>query len=347
MGIRRPVIQTWNKQMLQCREAAWALSTPGGKAPLILPGHSEETSHSCKEEIQGREEENQGVSTLVSQDARRLQTSQFSLLCSLAAAVGSSKKGNCRISLCCSDRKIKKGRLNYTFGNYWQWIWSSCHARNQQKDINLWISKHKLHELCSSKCYPSTAHWNHFGNACLQEVWILLCRKKSPESSGWAQIGSMFIQQGLWKEVPAPPWTLRSQEMLTGIFKLALEMLPAWFLEDSSWSSTLSAFLHLLLGREKWTAHALHLWQRIYNHEVHLHIWCFQLLHTCAGNQQFTHTGDRLQNVRTSCSFRLGELSHGHRIPSYVEPFLSVTWDETNIKPTRYVTVSTVKYLSW
>lgn len=199
MGIRRPVTQIWNQQMLQCKEAAQALGTLVGKATLILPGHSEETSHTCKKEIQGREEENQGVSTLVSQDAgKRLQILTIAWLCSLAPASGSSKKGNCRISLCCNDRKIKTGRLNYTFRNYWQWIWGSCHARNQQKDIKLWISKHELHELCSSRYYPSTAHWNHFGNACLQEVWILLCRKQSPESCGWAWIGSTFIQQGLW-----------------------------------------------------------------------------------------------------------------------------------------------------
>lgn len=124
-------------------------------------------------------------------------------------------------------------------------------------------SKHKLHESCSSRYYPSTAHWNHFGNACLQEAWILLCWKQSPESSGWARIGNMSTQQCIWKHVPVP-WALWNQEMPASIFKLALEMLPAWFLGDSPWSGTLPAFLHLPLGREKWTAHVLHLRQLIY-----------------------------------------------------------------------------------
>lgn len=69
--------------MLQCKEAVHirqassvqALCTLGGKAEVILPGHSEETSHTSKKEIQRREEENQGVSTLEPQDAwGRLQT---------------------------------------------------------------------------------------------------------------------------------------------------------------------------------------------------------------------------------------------------------------------------------
>lgn len=69
--------------MLQCKEAVCVrqayslqvLCTLGGKARINLPCLSKETSHTWKKEIQGREEENWGLSALEPWDAcGRLQT---------------------------------------------------------------------------------------------------------------------------------------------------------------------------------------------------------------------------------------------------------------------------------
>lgn len=79
--------------------------------------------------------------------------------------------------------------------------------------------------------------WNNFGNACLQDAWILLYWEQSPESSGWAQIGKMSTQQCIWKQVPTSAsfgggkclWAFLSQHYRC--------YLPDF--SDSPWSGTL------------------------------------------------------------------------------------------------------------
>lgn len=80
--------------------------------------------------------------------------------------------------------------------------------------------------------------WNNFGNACLQDAWILLYWEQSPESSGWTWIGDMSSNASENSAHLCELW--RRQEKAMSIFKTALQMLPAWFFRDSLWSATLS-----------------------------------------------------------------------------------------------------------
>lgn len=160
--------------------------------------------------------------------------------------------------------------------------------------------------------------WNHFGNACLQDAWILLYWEQSPESSGWAQIGKMSTQQCIWKQVPTSASFGGGRKCLWAFLKPALQMLPAWFFR-------LSLIWHTWLF-------CMFPWSERNGQPI-----------SCVCSNIFTHT---------KCTFRfdapsyhvdspepavhlhgaslqllgLGELSHNHRIAGYMEPFLSLIW---------------------
>lgn len=94
------------------------------------------------------------------------------------------KKGNCGTSPCCDGKEITKGRLNYTFRNYWQWIWDSCHTRNQWEDT-------------SFACFKAQAAW-----IVLQQVLSQHC----PLKPFWKLLSARSLNFAMLKRVSKVLW---------------------------------------------------------------------------------------------------------------------------------------------